>query len=731
MLGAVHRRPNLAGLFGVTFIVLLGAIGGSPAWVAHPGLGTAPVLRHASLVFGTGATSKQPIGTAVPAPPAARGSAAEAGNAARAGVVAGVHPASMIDPLRGYTHEPAPMGIADYGVTGLGSGAKAYEYATSTLESHAVIRSISVAIPSHAPVTAFELNAVLVLQRGGVNYSYWIQNGLHIDSSTDEYTIGGAYVWNFSIVGATLASGELRGNSSSSLASDRYYFIPGCGVFPGQCTIVSLPGTLSGRLVTASSSGVPFVAYQYDIGAGWVTYDNVSFPRMSGATDRGFVVDGYAPTPYSANEFYDAEWAWGGAGGGSSSVDHLSDIAMSLSFWNGHNLQAIPNAWDFGGNTGETSANVSVKPEFAAADGAPSARMTNGTGTLGPLYNETSVGTLLVSVPVTSPETLEVNGIPTRFEGGQANLTLAAGNYSVSLRNYSNATTSITVVAGAASELNFSGAGRVAFVETGLPTGTNWSVGLNGSSVLSSGQAIVFHVANGTYTVTYAPISGFFLGGSEPLNLTVPSAAGTIPVVWLPFTFPVPFYESGLPPGTTWWVNASGSVLSGSGPSLVVPAANGSTPYRVGSGYAYLPDSPTGTIDVTSGSYVPVNVQFSVRMGHIAGSVDPGSAVLSLNGTNVPLVGGRFNESVAPGTYSLVASAPGYATQTLNVRATPGNTTTEQISLLATNGTNSTGVTPSSAGPSTLDWVLIGLGAVAAAAIAVAAVALSRRGRNS
>ena len=107
----------------------------------------------------------------------------------------------------------------------------------------------------------------------------------------------------------------MNGNSGSSLASDTYYYIPSCGSSdPGQCSTLTLPATLTGRIVTSTSRGLPFVAYQYDLGAGWVTYDNVSFSRMANASDSGFRVDGFAPTPYAASLYYDASGCGSGPG---------------------------------------------------------------------------------------------------------------------------------------------------------------------------------------------------------------------------------------------------------------------------------------------------------------------------------------------------------------------------------------------------------------------------------
>ncbi|MCI4317727.1 MAG: thermopsin family protease, partial [Thermoplasmata archaeon] len=577
------------------------------------------------------------------------------------------HP-SIVNPLRFYSAEPAPMGIADFGVTGTAPGASAYAYSAPSFQGQAVVRSLSVTIGgTSSKLTAFELNAVVVLQRNGTNYSYWIQNGLHLDAGSDEFTIGGAYVWNFSSSGATLSPGELNGSAGSTLASDTYYYIPGCGpTYPGQCSTLSLPTTLTGRIVTSTCAGVPYVAYQYRLGSGWVTYDNVSFPHMALASDTGFRVDGFAPTPYATGLYYDAEWVWVGAGGGSASTDRGSDINLSLSFWNGHNYQAVPTAWDFGSNTGETSTNVTE-----VATNPLGGHLASGPGALGVLYNGSGVGFLNVSIPTPGPATLLVDGAAFSLQGGRANLTLPVGSHSIYLQNFTNASETFAIFAGATTYANLSGAGEVTVVESGLPVGTPWGVTVNGSPLVTSAKFLTVNLANGTYPVSYPTVSGYYRVGSSPATLTLPGTT-RITLLFALFTYEVTFTESGLPASTPWWVNANGSAVQATGASLQVTAPNGSTHYSTGSLYEFLASPSDGTIVVTGGLASPETVAFSYRPTFVVGTVVPADAQVSIGGVAQALAGGSFNASVTPGSYELVASASGYATAQVTVTATPG-----------------------------------------------------------
>jgi hypothetical protein len=611
------------------------------------------------------------------------------------------------------------MGIADFGVTGGIPGASAYEYSSPSFQGEARVTSMSVVISgTSSKVTAFELNAVLVLQRDGVNYSYWIQNGLHLDASSDLYSIGGAYVWNFSSPGARLSVGELQGSAGSVLATDTYYFIPTCGAsFPGQCTQLTLPTTLLGRIVSSTSGGIPYVEYEYNVGSGWVTYDNVSFLHMSGASDAGFHVDGFSPTPIASNLFYDAEWVWVGAGGGSGSVDRQSDIDMSLDLWNGHNYQAVPNAWNFGSNTGETSSNVSDLPSSGSAAG-PRAHLASGPGTLGVLYNQSNVGFLNLSVPTQTPITVLVDGDSVPFQGGWANLTLLVGTHSIYLENYSNSSAQPDILAGGTTYVNLSGAGRVDFTESGLPTGTMWGVTVNGTTLSGPGGTLVFNLPNGTYPIAYVTVPGFYRNGSSPLTLTLPGPS-RIAIEFALFTYAVTFTESGLPDGTSWWVDASGTRIEGTGSTLLVQAPNGSTAFEAGSSYEFIATPDFGTVEVTGGLSFSVSVEFTYRPTFIVGTVVPLGAEVSIGGVVLPLTGGNFNDSVIPGTYLLVARAIGYANQSFDVTATAGNVTWANVTLEA----NQTPTASPPSGESSGGTIPLGVVALVVVGVVVAAAA--------
>lgn len=623
------------------------------------------------------------------------------------------------------------MGIADFGVSGQGASAAGYEYATTAFQGQARVTSMSLTVSgTSSRVAAFELNEVLYLQLNGTNYSYWIQNGLHLDASSHEYTIGGAYVWNFSSAGARLATGELSGAAGSILGSDSYYYVPGCSAgYKWDCSTLSLPANLTGRVITGVSGGVPFVDYEYNIGLGWVTYDNVSFPHMNGAHDAGFLVDGFAPTPYTSAAYYDAEWVWVGAGGGVIGVDQGSDILLTLDYWNGHNYQAIPNAWNFGSNTGERNSNV-TEALGSSPPGVPGSVVTSGAGTLGMIYNASNVGFVNVSGPTKLPETIRIDGLVTTFSGGWANLTLQAGTYSISLENYTNDVGEFTVTAGSTTFYSFNTAGELDFIESGLPTLTQWGVSVNGTLLTTLGPALVFYLPNGTYSVTYQPVPGFHLLVSLPQSVSLPGST-SIAVNFAQTTYPVAVVASGLPTSTPWSITVNGTTFdfTGAGTNLSLP--NGSVAYTIGVAYRFVADPSNGTITVSNGLSSPVTIQFSLRTGTLAGAVSPSNATVAFNGTLENSPNGQFALSVLPGVYEVSASARGFVRQSEDVNVTPGNTSWTNFTLVPTSGTpsNATSPTPSGATGISPAVAIALIAVVAIVGVSVVAIAVMRRRR--
>ncbi len=152
----------------------------------------------------------------------------------------------------------------------------------------------------------------------------------------------------------------------------------------------------------------------------------------------------------------------------------------------------------------------------------------------------------------------------------------------------------------------------VTFSQSGLPSGTNWSVTLGTTVNGSTLPTIGFQVSNGTYSYVVGAVAGYASAPSAG-NVTVQGSAVSESIVFSPIapTYGVTFFETGLPGATLWYVNLTGAGSIGIvGDSATEPFANGSYGYSVASSdKEYAPTPARGTFSV-HGTGETVNVTF-------------------------------------------------------------------------------------------------------------------------
>ncbi len=142
----------------------------------------------------------------------------------------------------------------------------------------------------------------------------------------------------------------------------------------------------------------------------------------------------------------------------------------------------------------------------------------------------------------------------------------------------------------------------VTFTESGLPSGTAWSVALSGAG--GSGVApgsIAFNEANGTYSFTVGSVAGYTANPPSG-SVTVNGAAVTQAIVFSSSTaplYPVTFTESGLPSGTAWSVLLNGVTGGASAPgSIVFSEPNGTYSFTIGSVAGFTASPSSGSVTV-------------------------------------------------------------------------------------------------------------------------------------
>lgn len=150
----------------------------------------------------------------------------------------------------------------------------------------------------------------------------------------------------------------------------------------------------------------------------------------------------------------------------------------------------------------------------------------------------------------------------------------------------------------------------VIFSELGLPNGTSWFVILGGMENLSRGRMVEFQEPNGTYPYTIGNVPGWTTARYTGL-VVVSGGSVSVSVFWSQVNYTVSFNESGLKPGTEWWINLSSGLSTPSrSSSLAIALPNGSYDY-----YAAVSDksfaASSGTISV-DGDAVTKMVAFSL-----------------------------------------------------------------------------------------------------------------------
>ena len=221
----------------------------------------------------------------------------------------------------------------------------------------------------------------------------------------------------------------------------------------------------------------------------------------------------------------------------------------------------------------------------------------------------------------------------------------------------------------------------VTFSESGLPSGTSWSVSLNGTAKSSTTTTMIFQEANGSYVFTVGSVSGYTANPSSS-SVKVNGAAASQSITFTPSTsatYAVTFSQSGLPSGTTWSVTLNGSMKSGTG-SIVFTEPNGTYSFNVGvvSGYTASPISGSFTV---SGVAVSKAITFT--------ALPPGQYSLVFSETGLP---SGTNWSVAVGTTthtstgSTISFTEANGTYSYTVGAVTGFTATPSSGSVTVNG---------------------------------------------
>jgi hypothetical protein len=654
---------------------------------------------------------------------------------------------SAVNPLSLYSREPAPMGIADYGI---GPNGNPYEYNTTSFMGIVKIDSLSTYNSSLSYLNytggphgmTFQLNINLQFFNGPSEYVYWVQDVADLNTSSNNIAFIDN-VWNLSEPNANMHNSTVSGNGTVANSSGTHFYYDLASLsLPGNEVVLQYPTNIEFKIVSTISNNQPEVIFMYNDGYGWVTYDNVLFKFVNDLTaDYGFVVDGYNYNPVN---FYDAELILGGPGGGTQTNDNLSNLQLQLEYWNGHNFQQVVNAFNFGSDTAEGIHNVVSSGMYYNANGTLFAQVANGSGNLTQIYNRTDIGIINVSTNMSSG-TLIINGTSYPFINYDINVTLSPGHYVWEL--YSSKSVLVAhgdfnLLAGQYLALNSAAIYTATFTEVGLQAENPWYLNITGNNITyDSGPITItsysFQLTNGSYTYTvatsdhiYKPLvysGSFTVDGSSPASISI---------TFTEETYRVAFTESGLPLGSTWYVNITeGTTYYDVGLMSGTPYSpfltNGSYTYTIAtSDKTYEPSPSSGSFKV-DGSPESESVSF-IELYTVAftesGLPSGTSWSVTLNGTTLSSTTNIITFSITNGTYSYtIGKISGYNTSISSGSLTVnGKNVAQSITFSSVPSTTSPPKKPSTPSSSNTDLYII-IGAVAAVAVVGAVVAIMMR----
>ena len=217
--------------------------------------------------------------------------------------------------------------------------------------------------------------------------------------------------------------------------------------------------------------------------------------------------------------------------------------------------------------------------------------------------------------------------------------------------------------------IRFEAVYSVTFSETGLASGTSWSVTLNGTTQSSGTTSIVFSEPDGQYGFSVAAVSGYSV---SPVvgTVTVSGSAVAEAISFSPLptgSYPVVLTETGLPVGTNWSVTLHGQSASSTGRSISFVEVNGTYPYVVATVAGYTSTPSSGNVTV-NGAAESVAITFAALRTYSVTFVESGLATgttwsIGFNGgaPQTASAGASIVVSATNGTYPFtVGGVSGY-----------------------------------------------------------------------
>ena len=312
---------------------------------------------------------------------------------------------SPINIYYGYSAEPVPTGIADYGILNSSGTLSSYTERATAVTGTAVIGSMQSTIVNppqgSSPYGAgLQLNVVMQVNTTSASYDYWLQNTVTFYTNNDTFYYV-SNVWNYSSsTTSTMNSNITSGLGSVSKSGNQSFY----GYSTAEAGY-TLPLSLELPINVSSSGDAVQVSFSYLQAMGGAPlsgtpsgYDLVTITEPKAIQSAAILITGNAYTP-SAN-YFDSELDFGGDANGANATYTAMHAVLSMSYLLTNGQSALPRSlYEFGSDTAEAATNLQtslVNGQFV---------VTLGTVNFGTSFVPAAVSTTSTSSTTSATET--------------------------------------------------------------------------------------------------------------------------------------------------------------------------------------------------------------------------------------------------------------------------------------------------------------------------------------
>lgn len=264
-----------------------------------------------------------------------------------------------------YVQAPAPMGIGTYGFSNTTGTIQRNTINTSSIAASVTVNNLSTfyALDDGPNSVTMQLNAIMnnVTLFGNSSYTFWTQNVIFYSARTHTLQFLDN-IWNFSSSATNMTTNALSSYCGTIVPYTYYYTV-------GPAFQVTYPFTVNVYLNTSVVNGNDAVFFNFSLSDAQTSvsgsYDQVQFNSTYGtspayaAPQSNLLITSNYTTPIGIP--YDAEIMIGGPGGGSTAMIYQINATMTLKYLGSTGTYAnVPNAYNVGSETGETSTGVAV-----------------------------------------------------------------------------------------------------------------------------------------------------------------------------------------------------------------------------------------------------------------------------------------------------------------------------------------------------------------------------------